>query len=239
MKRIKYIIFTIIILFIQGCSFYAPDEKLQNRFVLKADIEKLSKDADSNQAMEMTVIIIKNRMDISGVRNFTVKKQGEDKIVVESSAVKDINMLKNIITVTGKLEFKLVDENAEFNKTLGGKIPTDDELLYDREDKPFIVKKEVLLTGDSLTNAQAKVSEDSSKSEPYVSIYFNDDGGAKFAKITEANIERRLAIILDDKIHIVPVIKAKISGKYCAIQGIKTMEEAQTLAIIFQNQSLT
>jgi preprotein translocase subunit SecD len=124
-------------------------------------------------------------------------------------------------------------------------VPDGDELLYqkrvDRETKqerkvPYVVQKKTLLTGADLANA--RVSIDQNTSEPYVSVEFNSAGARAFGELTEANVNRRLAIVLDGNIHSAPVIRERIPSGQAQITGGFTSEEATDLAIVLRAGAL-
>jgi len=159
------------------------------------------------------------------------------------------------------LEFKLLDEETPLWKELPSiiksdeeeaflnqwknKIPEGDEVVFqkivNKETKevykrPYIVKKDVLLTGDLL--AEAHVSIDQRFNEPYVSLRFNDAGAKIFEEITSKYVKKRLAIILDGNLYSAPVIQEKIEGGNAQISGNFTLEEAKDLAIVLRAGAL-
>ena len=143
------------------------------------------------------------------------------------------------------MEFKLLDEAGDISAALKGDVPPGTQLLYEtKEDAatnrtlktPYLVKKRALLTGAYLTDA--KVQIDSQYNEPYVSIEFDKKGGRIFAQITEQNVKKRLAIVLDDKVYSAPVIQEKITGGSARITGNFTTEDAHDLAIVLRAGAL-
>jgi preprotein translocase subunit SecD len=127
-------------------------------------------------------------------------------------------------------------------EALKGDIPIGSEIAYqvdkgDFESKtPYLLKKSVLLTGEFLTDA--RVNFDSQFNEPYVSIEFNGKGAKRFEQITGENIQKRLAIVLDNKVYSAPVIQDKISGGRAQITGSFNVEEARDLAIVLRAGAL-
>ena len=133
----------------------------------------------------------------------------------------------------------------DVNAALQGDVPPDSEILYEtktdpqtnREIKrPYLIKKQTLLTGAHLTDA--KVQIDSQHNEPYVSLTFDKKGGRDFARITEANVKKRLAIVLDKNVYSAPVIQEKITGGQARITGSFTTDEAHDLAIVLRAGAL-
>ena len=212
-------------------------------FTLQVDAieaKKLKKTA-TEQALET----IRNRIDLFGVAEPTIQLQGEDQIVIQLPGIKDPKRAIELIGKTALLEFKLVAEGVSVEDAIKGDIPADCELLYQREvnpktgevkKTPFVLKKKTLLTGDRLVNA--KVQIDSRFNEPYVSMEFDARGGKIFERVTEKNIKKRLAIILDNNVYSAPVIQDRIAGGHAQITGRFGMEEARDLAIVLRAGSL-
>jgi preprotein translocase subunit SecD len=202
-----------------------------------AQIKRLAAD----QALET----IRNRIDQFGVNEPDIRNQGENRILIQLPGIKDTDRAKALIGKTALLEFKLLDEDHDVEAALKGSIPPGSEVLYQiktdpetlREIKtPYLIKKRTLLTGAYLTDA--KVQIDSQFNEPYVSIDFDKKGARIFERITEENVKKRLAIILDSKVYSAPVIQEKISGGAARITGNFTAETARDLAIVLKAGAL-
>jgi preprotein translocase subunit SecD len=212
-------------------------------------------------SVEQAIEVIRNRIDQLGVAEPAIHRQGEEEIVIQLPGVKDPKKAVEIIGKTAQLEFKLLDEETPlwrempslieaqdeevFLNQWKAKIPEGDEIVFqkivDKEKgkaykRPYIVKKEVLLTGDLL--AEAHVSIDQRFNEPYVSIRFNDAGAKIFEEITGKYVKRRLAIILDGNLYSAPVIQEKIEGGNAQISGNFTLEEAKDLALVLRAGAL-
>jgi preprotein translocase subunit SecD len=207
-----------------------PDREMQH-------IKKLAAD----QALET----IRNRIDQFGVSEPDIRNQGENRILIQLPGIKDTKRAKKLIGRTALLEFKLLDETHDVAAALDGNMPPGSELLYEvTEDAstqravktPYLVQKRALLTGASLTDARVEI--DSQYNDPYVSIQFDKKGGRIFAQITEQNVKKRLAIVLDNKVYSAPVIQEKISGGAARITGSFTMEQARDLAIALRAGAL-
>ena len=188
---------------------------------------------------------IRNRVDQFGVAEPTIQQQGENRILVQLPGIQDPERAKALIGKTALLEFKLVDEEANVEKALREGPPEGDEVLWERRlDKqtrqerrvPYVVKKKTLLTGADL--ATAKVSIDQTTSEPYVSVEFNKVGEKVFGELTEQNVGKQLAIILDGNIHSAPVIRERIPSGRAQITGGFTPEAATDLAIVLRAGAL-
>ncbi len=233
----------------------STDQKL----VLKMSDKEAAKIKDN--AADQALETIRNRIDQFGVAEPSIQRQGENEIVVELPGVKDPERAIDLIGKTAQLEFKLVDDGSPVAaqlpssiqpgdeesvlKQFADKIPSGDQILFERKlnpetgiatKTPILLKKDAVLTGDSLS--EAKVSLDSRFGEPYVSISFNAEGAKRFEEITGANVKKRLAIILDNNVYSAPVIQEKISGGSAQITGNFSMEEAKDLAIVLRAGAL-
>jgi preprotein translocase subunit SecD len=229
------------------------------KLVLKMSGKEAAKIRDN--AADQALETIRNRIDQFGVAEPSIQRQGENEIVVELPGVKDPERAIDLIGKTAQLEFKLVDDSSPVAaqlpsaiqpgdqqsvlKEFAGKIPSGDQILFERKlnpdtgivrEVPILLKKDAVLTGDSLS--EAKVSLDSRFGEPYVSISFNAEGAKRFEEITGANVKKRLAIILDNNVYSAPVIQEKISGGSAQITGNFTMDEAKDLAIVLRAGAL-
>ena len=215
------------------------------------------KDTSIDQALET----IRNRIDQFGVAEPTIQKQGTNEIVIQLPGVKDTQRAIDLIGKTAILEFKILDDEnpiaAKIPATIASddeekilqefssEISPDDEILFGRDTdketgnvikRAYLMKKQTLLTGDLLT--EAKVDIDQLYNEPAISIAFNSEGKKRFEQITGANVQKRLAIILDKNVYSAPVIKQKISGGKAQIEGAFSMEEAKDLANVLRSGSL-
>jgi len=188
---------------------------------------------------------IRNRVDQFGVAEPTIQQQGENRILIQLPGIQDPERAKALIGKTALLEFKLLDEQADVNKAVQQGPPEGDELLWQRiVDKqtgqerrvPYVVKKKTLLTGADLTTA--RVSIDQTTSEPYVSVEFNKTGEKVFGELTEQNVGKQLAIILDGNVYSAPVIRERIPSGRAQITGGFTPEAATDLAIVLRAGAL-
>ncbi len=220
------------------------------------------KEADriKDNAVDQALEIIRNRIDQRGVKEPTIQRQGTNEIVVQLPGEKDIKGAIELIGKTGQLEFKLLDDENPLAAQLPEFIPAGDEektlqefspqlsgeneLLFGRvvdketgrvTKRVYLMKKQTLMTGDLLT--EARVNIDNLYNEPYVSISFNSVGAKLFEQVTEANVKKRLAIVLDHNVYSAPVIQEKIAGGNAQITGSFGMDEAKDLAIVLRSGS--
>ncbi len=210
-------------------------------FNLSDDEVKRIKDFAVSQGLET----IRNRIDKFGVAEPIIQKQGDDEIVVQLPGLKDPERAIELIGKTAVLEFRIVDESMDPYAAASAGAPFGSEVLYQQavnpqtgqmEKTPFLVKKEALLTGDSLSDA--RVAFDSQYNEPYVSLTFDSNGARVFERVTAQNVGKRLAIVLDGNIHSAPQIREAISGGKAQISGGFAYEEATDLAIVLRAGAL-
>jgi preprotein translocase subunit SecD len=196
-------------------------------------------------AVDQGLETLRNRIDQFGVAEPTIIREGARRILIQLPGLKDEERAKDLIGRTAQLEFKLVNDEGDLSAALRGNIPPGSEILYQRgvdrktgEEArlPFLLYQRVLLTGDSLTNAEVRI--DPQFNEPYVSLEFNREGGRQFARITEQNVKKRLAIVLDNWVYSAPVIQERIPGGQAQITGSFTPEEAHDLAIVLRAGAL-
>ena len=206
------------------------------RLVLKVDIDKIPEEAREdapNRALE----IIRNRIDQFGVREPLIQRQGKNAIVVQLPGVTDRDRAIELIGKTALLEFKIVEDSEELNqRASAGDIPEGYELKQE-EKQTLLLRKNAELTGDTLISAEVKFDQ-SRFNEAYIAIEFNSKGAAIFSEVTSQNIGKRLAIVLDGKIHSAPRINEKIPSGRASITGRFTVEEAGDLAIVLRAGAL-
>lgn len=197
------------------------------------------------QATEQALETIRNRVDEFGVAEPDIRLQGERRIQVQLPGVSDTERAKGLIGKTALLEFKLLDEEHDLGAALNGEVPPGSQILYevdggagaeDGKKQPYLVKQRSLMTGEYLTDARVQI--DSQFNEPYVAIDLDRKGARLFERITEENVKKRLAIVLDNKVYSAPVIQEKIPGGSARITGSFTPQEARDLAIVLRAGSL-
>ncbi len=201
--------------------------------VLKVDTSKIPEDARKDAA-DRALEVIRNRIDEFGVKEPQISPQGKDEIVVQLPGITDRGRALELIGKTALLEFKLVSTDADkLNKALQGSVPAGFDLQKDENGDPLLLEKDAVMTGDVLTTAF--MSFDQSRfNEPYVSIQFTAEGAKKFAKVTQDNVGRRLAIVLDGKVKSAPQIREAIPSGQAQITGRFSKEEASDLAIVLK-----
>ena len=214
------------------------------RFVLALSDREVGQQRDL--ATRGAVEKIRNRIDKFGVAEATITRQGDERILIQLPGVQDVDRAKALIGQTGLLEFKLLDERTPVEEALAGRVPEGSEVLYqrrvDKESKqeqkvPFVVQKRTLLTGNELTDASVQ-ADPNSPGNWQVAITFSAVGAQRFGEITEGNVGRHLAIILDGTVYSAPRINERIPGGRAVITGQFTVDQARDLAIVLREGAL-
>ena len=193
------------------------------------------------QALKQNITTLHNRINELGVAEPVIQQQGADRVVVQLPGVQDTAKAKDILGRTATLEVRLVDDSAEALAALTGTgpVPFGTERYVERGGRPLIVKRQVILTGDNLTDAQPGFDQNH---EPAVHLTLNDRGARIFRDVTRENIGKRMAILLFEKgkgeVITAPVIRDEIGGGRVQISGRMTSEEAADTALLLRAGSL-
>ncbi|HEU5286516.1 MAG TPA: protein translocase subunit SecD [Sphingomicrobium sp.] len=180
-------------------------------------------------AMTVARDVVRRRIDPQGTKEVTVINQGERRILVQVPGVEDPEALKKLIGQTARLEFKLVDLTADPAQVAQGRAPAGSQVLPLADGTgAMAVKRRVMVSGDQLVDAKQTFDQDG---QPVVSITFNSAGARRFGRVTQENVNKPFAIILDEKILSAPNINEPILGGQAQISGNFTVESANALAI--------
>ena len=192
------------------------------------------------QSVDQSIQIIERRVNELGTVEPSIQRQGADRILVQVPGLQDPSRLKSILGKTAKLTFRLVDLSMNPQEAVQqGRAPPDSEILYEGKGAarvPILVQKQVMVSGEDLNDAQPGFDQRSS--EPIVSFRFNTVGGRKFAQVTQENVGRPFAIVLDNEVISAPVIREPILGGSGQISGNFTVETANDLAILLRAGAL-
>jgi len=194
------------------------------------------------QALKQNITTLHNRINELGVAEPVIQQQGLDRIVVQLPGVQDTAKAKDILGRTATLELRLVDESTEGRSAeIGsGPVPFGSERYLDRSGQAVIVRKQVMLTGDNLTDAQPGF--DNQTQEPAVHLTLDAKGARIFKDITRENINKRMAILLFEKgkgeVVTAPVIRTEIGGGRVQISGRMTTAEANDTALLLRAGAL-
>ncbi|WP_042425571.1 protein translocase subunit SecD [Comamonas granuli] len=213
-----------------------------SEFKLRASIKPEAVRKVQEQALKQNITTLHNRINELGVAEPVIQQQGLDRIVVQLPGVQDTAKAKDILGRTATLEVRLVDESTEARaaETGQGPVPFGDEKYLDRNGQAVIVKKQVVLTGENLTDAQPGF--DGQTQEPTVNLTLDAKGARIFKDVTRENINKRMAIILFEKgkgeVVTAPVIRSEIGGGRVQISGRMTTVEANDTALLLRAGSL-
>ena len=231
---------------------------------LKSDVIRGIKTNSIAQALE----VIRNRVDLFGVAEPLIVRQGENEIVVQLPGIKDPERAIDLIGKTAQLEFKKVSEAAidpaglveaairdgkiaagatatQLNKVLAGQLPEETEILPNRQRDPqtgvttttyILIEKQLLMSGAAVKTARLQFEP--TTGEAYVTVDFTSSGAKLFDQITSANVNKRVAIILDGVVRSAPTIQERISRGKAQITGSFSTDEAHDLAIVLRAGAL-
>ncbi len=192
-------------------------------------------------AITRSIEVIRRRIDPNGTTEATIQAQGgangKDRILIQVPGLAP-DEVKKRVGATAKLTFQLVDASASVEEAQTNGVPPDDVLLPD-EERPgasLLVRKEVLVSGDDLTDAYAGF--DNQSGQPAVMFTLNGKGAAAFARVTRENIGKPFAIILDNKVVSAPVIRSEIPGGHGQITGHFSQEDVNRLALLLRSGAL-
>ena len=198
--------------------------------------------AVQNDAVKQNITTLHNRVNELGVAEPVIQQQGADRVVVQLPGVQDTAKAKDILGRTATLEVRMVDEGTEARsaETGRGPVPFGSERYLERNGQPVIVKKQVILTGENLTDAQPGF--DGQTQEPTVNLTLDAKGSRIFKDITRENVGKRMAIVLFEKgkgeVVTAPVIRSEIGGGRVQISGRMTTAEANDTALLLRAGSL-
>ncbi len=218
---------------------FAPSETA-NEFLLTASIKPQAVQQIEQLTLQQNITTLRNRVNELGVAEPVIQQQGADRIVVQLPGVQDTAKAKEILGRTASLEIRMVDDQGDLQAALQGQVPPGDDLLYTRGGQPVLVKKDVILTGDSIDNASPGF--DSQSGQPAVYVDLDARGARIFRDVTRDNVGRRLAILLVEKagaqVVTAPVIREEIGGGRVQITGMDSPQEASDIALLLRAGAL-
>jgi preprotein translocase subunit SecD len=190
------------------------------------------------QAVEQSIQIVERRVNELGTVEPLIQRQGVDRILVQVPGLQDPTRLKELLGKTAKLDFRMVDLTVPADQAQQGRVPADSEVLMSSTSPktPYVIKKQVLVSGGDLTDAQPGFDQRSG--EPIVSFRFNTSGSRKFAQATTENVGQPFAIVLDNEVISAPVIREPITAGSGQISGSFTVQAANDLAILLRAGAL-
>ena len=225
----------------ETAAFEFIETNSNNVFILNVKPNAYSNEDTQTQAIKQNLDTLHNRINELGVAEPVIQQQGADRIVVQLPGVQDTAKAKEIIGRTAMLEMRMTEENqAAYDSAINGNVPPGLELFNDRNGNPVLVKKEVVLTGERITDAGPGVDNTTGRS--VVSLTLDGQGASIFKKITRENIGKKIALILIDKkiteVITNPVITGEIGGGRVQITGMENAQEATDIALLLRAGSL-
>ncbi|MCK9285416.1 MAG: protein translocase subunit SecD [Rhodocyclaceae bacterium] len=217
------------------------DAPLKLIAVLKPEAQKRIQDF----ALKQNITTLHNRINELGVAEPIIQQQGADRIVVQLPGVQDTAKAKDILGRTASLEVRMVDDENSANPAVmaqaaQGILPSGTELYSERGGRPLLLKKQVVLTGDRLTDAQPGF--DGQTQEPAVHLTLDSAGARIFKDVTRESVGKRMAIVLIEKgkgeVVTAPVIRSEIGGGRVQISGRMSTQEANDTALLLRAGSL-
>ena len=211
-------------------------------FKMVASIKPVAAKSVQDQALKQNITTLHNRINELGVAEPVIQQQGQDRIVVQLPGVQDTAKAKDILGRTATLEIRMVDEGSEARAAESGSapVPFGSERYLERSGQAVIVKKQVILTGDNLTDAQPGF--DNQTQEAAVHLTLDAKGARIFRDVTRESIGKRMAILLFEKgkgeVVTAPVIRSEIGGGRVQISGRMTTMEAADTALLLRAGSL-
>jgi len=195
-------------------------------------------------ALKQNITTLHNRINELGVAEPVIQQQGADRVLVQLPGVQDTAKAKDILGRTASLEIRMADEERMNPEALAaaakGQVPFGDEYYVERNGQPLLVKKQVVLTGDRLTDAQPGF--DQQTNEPAVHLRLDGQGARIFQEVTRENVGKRMAILLIEKgkgeVITAPVIRSEIPGGRVQISGRMSTTEAADVALLLRAGAL-
>ncbi len=221
------------------------DSESGGEFVLTGGLKKQAQVKTQEYALQQNLTTLRNRVNELGVAEPVIQQQGIDRVVVQLPGVQDTAKAKEILGRTATLEIRMVDEErmqdaATVQAAVAGQVPFGTELYYERNGRPVLVKKNVVLTGDYITDAQPGFDNQTSQAAVHVNL---DGRGARlFKNVTRENVGKRMAILLIEKgkteVITAPVIREEIGGGRVQITGMDSPQEASDVSLLLRAGAL-
>ncbi|MBU2642565.1 MAG: protein translocase subunit SecD [Gammaproteobacteria bacterium] len=216
-----------------------PEDQAEG-FSLAARLKPEAETRVQEFALQQNITTLRNRVNELGVAEPVIQQQGASRIVVQLPGVQDTAKAKDILGRTATLEIRMVDEQADPILVSQGQAPFGDEIVPSREGGNIAVKKDVVLTGDSITDASPGF--DSTSGQAAVHLNLDGKGARIFQAVTRENVGKRMAILLIEKGRAEaitsPVIRDEIGGGRVQITGMETAQEASDVALLLRAGAL-
>ncbi|WP_322998565.1 protein translocase subunit SecD [Castellaniella sp.] len=212
-----------------------------NTWMLDGTLSAASITQVQNNALKQNIQTLHNRINELGVAEPVIQQQGGDRIVVQLPGVQDVAKAKEILGRTATLEIHMVDDSPAATAALqSGRVPFGLVRYTDRDGRPLLLRRQVILTGENLQDAQP--GRDQQTQEPTVNLTLDSKGARIFRDVTRDNIGKRMAIVLFEngkgEVVTAPVIRSEIPGGQVQISGSMTAQEAADVSLLLRAGSL-
>ncbi|AEC20609.1 preprotein translocase subunit SecD [Pusillimonas sp. T7-7] len=211
------------------------------QFLLTGRLTETAVTQVQSYALRQNMTTLHNRINELGVAEPIIQQQGADRIVVQLPGVQDVAKAKDILGRTATLEIRMVDDSPSAMAALAaGTVPFGLERYTDRDGRPLLLRRQVILTGENLQDAQP--GRDQQSQQPSVNLTLDSKGSRIFRDVTRNNINKRMAIVLFEQGHgevvTAPVIRSEIPGGQVQISGSMTAQEAADTALLLRAGAL-
>ncbi|ODV13833.1 MAG: protein-export membrane protein SecD [Thiobacillus sp. SCN 64-317] len=218
---------------------FTPEDQAEG-FTLTARLKPQAQTKVQEFALQQNITTLRNRVNELGVAEPVIQQQGASRVVVQLPGVQDTAKAKDILGRTATLEIRMVDEQADPTAVQQGQAPFGDDIVSSREGGKIAVKKDVVLTGDSITDASPGF--DGTSGQAAVHINLDGKGARVFKDVTRENVGKRMAILLIEKgvaeAITSPVIREEIGGGRVQITGMESAQEASDVALLLRAGAL-
>jgi preprotein translocase subunit SecD len=231
------------------------EQERGEEFLLKLTIKEQAIRDTRKLALQQNLTTLRNRVNELGVAEPIIQQQGENRIVVELPGVQDTARAKEILGATATLEFRMVDPEHDPQQAMAGKVPVGAKLYRDREGRPVLLKKQIMLTGDHIIDASSGI--DSSTGSPAVFVTLDSEGARIFSRATRDNVGRPMGVVFienktesqrqgDQIVRVKKTVEEVINvatireqlGKRFQITGLASTTEARNLALLLRAGAL-
>jgi preprotein translocase subunit SecD len=218
---------------------FTPEDQAEG-FTLTARLKPQAETQVQEFALQQNITTLRNRVNELGVAEPVIQQQGANRVVVQLPGVQDTAKAKDILGRTATLEVRMVDEQADLTAVQQGQAPFGDDIVSSRDGGKIAVKKDVVLTGDSITDASPGFESTSGQAAVHINL---DGKGARiFKDVTRENVGKRMAILLVEKgvaeAITSPVIREEIGGGRVQITGMESAQEASDVALLLRAGAL-
>ena len=229
------------------------DSEQNGQYLITATMSEAKLKEIKKYALEQNITIIRNRVNELGVAEPLVQQQGAERIVVELPGIQDTARAKEILGATATLEFRMVDDSADLASAAAGRVPANSQLYTDRNGRPVVLQKRVILTGNHIVDAKSGMDE---YSRPQVSISLDSQGGNKMSTFTKDSVGKSMATVFiefkpvgepgadgkrkfrkHEEVVNVATIQSRLGNNF-RITGIDNVQEAHNLALVLRAGAL-